>query len=351
MTIAFNSVFGSAGSGPGQFYAPSTYNGSPELISFDTNWIYVGDIGAATQGYWDGPTFHPPIKVTPDRIHYFNKERNYQTTLVLSNNPVGGNIPINNRGGTNYFFLNAFTVDDTHIYAVGADCLIVRFNKGTLTYVDEIVFATLVDFIGGIKVDSTRLYIHDRFNDTLNVYDKSTYELIKVFDWDTDAVGVIDFDIDSNYIYIADYYNYQVVKYNKSTFAVVGSFGTYGTGDSQFDDGFGYLAVDDVAIYVVDVYPPYHAHTVQAFDKTTFASTGVIPTTVAGTGNGEFGDLYGVRGIAVDNHVLWATDPSNSRIQTFTYTPPVVDSGGGGSSSGGLVLREDYFETEGIGPL
>lgn len=97
-----------------------------------------------------------------------------------------------------------------------------------------------------------------------------------------------------------------------SLLPLVSTFGSYGTGDSQFKDCFG-IAVDSNYIYTTDAVN----NRVQIFNKTNNAYVGQFGS--YGATDGLFSDP---RGIAVDSSYIYVSDAGNTRFQVFNKTSP-----------------------------
>lgn len=97
-----------------------------------------------------------------------------------------------------------------------------------------------------------------------------------------------------------------------SLLPLVSTFGSYGTGDSQFKDCFG-ITVDSNYIYTTDS----TNNRVQIFNKTNNAYVGQFGS--YGSTDGLFNDP---RGIAVDSSYIYVSDAGNTRFQVFNKTSP-----------------------------
>jgi len=177
----------------------------------------------------------------------------------------------------------------------------------------------------GIAVDADRyVYVADVLNNRIQKFDSSGSFIAT---WGSYGTGNGQFlypsrvakDADG-YIYVVDgdegdfigEANYRIQKFNSSR-AFVTTWGSYGTGNGQFDRPYG-IAVDaDGYVYVADTLN----ERIQKFDSWgTFITKwgGTLPC-YCGTGNDQFCHPYG---IAVDaDGYVYVTDSWNHRIQKF----------------------------------
>jgi hypothetical protein len=120
----------------------------------------------------------------------------------------------------------------------------------------------------------------------------------------------------SGNVYVADNGNRRIQKFTSSG-TYVTQWGSYGTGDGQFDYPCG-VAVDASGnVYVADA----SNQRIQVF---TSSGTYVTQWGTLGSGNGQFNYPYGV---AVDGSRACVADGSNRRIQVFDVTTvPVLVS-------------------------
>ena len=110
-------------------------------------------------------------------------------------------------------------------------------------------------------------------------------------------------------VYVSDPGNHRVAKFSP-TGEYLSEFGETGSGNGQFGEGIGPIAVGPEGdVYVAD---PAH-HRVERFDA---SGEYVSQLGSEGTGNGQFGTVIG--GIAVDQAgVVWVSDSSNHRVERF----------------------------------
>jgi PKD repeat protein len=112
----------------------------------------------------------------------------------------------------------------------------------------------------------------------------------------------------SGNVYVANYMYSQIRKFD-SQGTLITSWGTYGTGNGQFNGVYG-VAVDTGGyVFVTDMWN----HRIQKFSS---AGTFITQWGTAGTGDGQFNTPTGV---AVDNlGYVYVVDANNERVQKFS---------------------------------
>ncbi|MFM6057406.1 MAG: 6-bladed beta-propeller, partial [Microcystis aeruginosa] len=107
------------------------------------------------------------------------------------------------------------------------------------------------------------------------------------------------------------------------------TFGSFGTGNGQFNSPYGIAVGSGGNIYVTDTFNDR----VQVFNP-----SGVFQSTFGsfGTGNGEFSSPYGIAVGSRGN--IYVADTANNRVQVFR-TPEPSSIIGLGILGGGLVVR------------
>ncbi len=185
----------------------------------------------------------------------------------------------------------------------------------------------------GAVVDDSFIYVADRTNDRIQIFDKaSPYGYVDQFGTTGSGNGEFNssrnIDVDSNYIYVADQGNDRIQIFDKaSPYAYVGQFGTTGSGNGEFNQAKD-VKVDDSFIYVAD----RTNDRIQIFDKASpYGYVDQFGTT--GGGDGEFED---VEGVAIDSNYIYATD-AWFRVQIFNIASPyahVATVGSPGSGDG-----------------
>ena len=245
------------------------------------------------------------------------------------------------------------SADASYIYVVDrSNHRIQVFDKTTYAFVDKFGSQGSLDgeFINpqGIHVNNTYIYVADLGNDRIQVFNKSTYAFVDKFG--SAGTGDGEFDLpsdvftDANYIYVGDMSNNRVQVFNKSTYAFVDKFGSAGTGDGEFDGAAG-IRADDTYIYVIDI----SNNRVQVFNKSTYAFVEKFGS--AGSADGEFN--YPVH-LEINASSIFVADRLNNRVQVFnksTYAF-VEKFGSGGSGDGqfnfafGIALYGDLYVTD-----
>ncbi len=114
------------------------------------------------------------------------------------------------------------------------------------------------------------------------------------------------FDATGN-IYISDQYNHRIIKFDSSGI-FVSQFGSYGTGDGQFNYPQG-IAIDSTGnIFVADTYN----HRIQKFD-----ASGLYLARFGAQGSGDGQLSYPTSLIVDSSNIVWVVDNYNNRIQKF----------------------------------
>jgi alpha-tubulin suppressor-like RCC1 family protein len=110
---------------------------------------------------------------------------------------------------------------------------------------------------------------------------------------------------------VSDFANYRVAIFNAKTGAHISNFGSFGTGNGQFNGPRGICSGPGGFIYVAD----------SANDRIQkFTSSGTYVTKWGTSGTGD-NNLDGPRGVAVDPAGnVWVTDRGNKRVMKYTDT-------------------------------
>jgi DNA-binding beta-propeller fold protein YncE len=138
----------------------------------------------------------------------------------------------------------------------------------------------------------------------------------------------------SGNIYVADTGNHRIMKYNFSDDPIIDVnpfFGSYGTGDGQFDSPYG-IAVDSLGnIYVSD-------SNNSCIGKFTNKGDSIAKWGTYGTSDGQFDSPHG---IAVDSSGnVYVADSNNNRIEIFTSNGIFSPNGVRGAPvMGNLLIR------------
>jgi len=172
----------------------------------------------------------------------------------------------------------------------------------------------------GIAVDqSGKIFVADTANNRIQKFSSSdgiNYTFVTA--WGTYGTGNGQFDapygiaVDrSGFVYVSDRNNNRIQKFSSTdgiNYAFVTKWGAYGTGDGQFDAPYG-LAIDGSGlIYVADMLN----NRVQAFN-----SCGVFVAKWGTYGDGD-GQFYHPWGIAVDRSGnIFVTEYAGNRVQKF----------------------------------
>jgi tripartite motif-containing protein 71 len=167
-----------------------------------------------------------------------------------------------------------------------------------------------VDGRGSVYVNGN-VYVADCYNHRIQVFTNSGTYLTQ---WGTFGTGNGQFNfpygvaVDAGgYVYVADTDNHRIQVFTRSGVYLT-QWGTSGTGDGQFNYPWG-VAVDASGnVYVAD----YYNHRIQKF---TFDGTYVTQWGTYGSGDGQFAYPQGVAVDAAGN--VYGTDV-NHRIQVFT---------------------------------
>ena len=154
-------------------------------------------------------------------------------------------------------------VDDKNIYmAYQHEGFVVVFDRVTGLETNTIGFGVLNEPTG-IAVDDQRLYAVDDGNDRVAIFDKTSGNFVGQlgggygtgpgeFDFGDDYDDFLNgIAVDDTRVYVSDTYNSRIQVFDKSSYSFVFQFGSYGVGPSEFDEPYG-IAVDLEYIYVAD---------------------------------------------------------------------------------------------------
>ncbi|MBU6370663.1 MAG: SMP-30/gluconolactonase/LRE family protein [Patescibacteria group bacterium] len=289
-TPSYALQFGSAGSGNGQFNAPSDAAVDPSSGN-----VYVMDTGN-------------------HRVEKFNSSGTYLSQFGSSGN--GGN-------GQFFTMYRGIAVDSSgNVYV--ADNVYARIEKfnSSGSYVSQIGISPI--FYDFARDASGNFYVLEYSGSPGGAQvEKLNSSGSHVSTFGSSAGGLalhnangISVDSSGN-VYVADSGNNRIVKFNSSGTYLL-SFGSAGSGNGQFSYPVG-LAVDPLGnVYVADA----NHNRVEEFDAngnylTQFGS--------AGSGNGQFNTPYGLAMNPVGS-LLYVADYSNNRVEQFTV-PSVGISG------------------------
>jgi len=306
----FVGKFGSFGTGDGQFYIP-------QGLDADENYIY---------------NFDDTVPNSSKKIQIFNVNSPYN--FIDKKVVDGSDFPQANYKG--------LKVDANYMYLFNGYVRI--YNKiSPYTFIGKSAQQILgtINF-NGLDIDNSYIY------QTIGAIGAPAYGTIYIINknspFNTISTFTITSDInylaaccavDDNYIYVTENepgIDARVKIFDKnSPYSLIGSFGSFGTGDGQFDLAVG-IEVDDLYIYISDLrYSTARSNRIQYFSKTSpYTFIGKWGTT--GTGNGQFSHpTY----ISIKNDLLYVTDRDNYRIQIFNSNPAFIPGARGGGGSGG----------------
>jgi len=221
---SFVNLFGSIGSGPGEFSSPSD-------ICSDEDFLYICDSGN-------------------NRICKYSK--NDYSFISAIGTSGSDDDQFNSPQG--------ICCDDIYLYICDTNnSRIVKRLKSDLSFVSKIgTYGSGNDNFDnplGICVDSTYIYICDTCNNRIVKRLKSNLSYVSHFG--TSGSGDDQFDypygIDCNdtYLYICDYNNHRLKVHLKSTLAYFNKVGSQGSGINEFKYP-AYVAINETEIYVSD---------------------------------------------------------------------------------------------------
>jgi parallel beta-helix repeat protein len=148
----------------------------------------------------------------------------------------------------------------------------------------------------------------------------------------------IAFDSVGN-IYVVDQSNHRVQKFN-SAGVYQSQFGSFGSGNSQFNTPFG-IVIDSLDnIYVTDAFN----HRVQKF---TSSGTYISQVGSFGTTNGKFDTPTGIAVDGSDN--IYVADTNSDRIEKFSPTGTFLSSFGTTGSNNGELNGPNYITFDNLG--
>ena len=207
-TFELITTFGSHGTGNGQF-ADGPWN-----IAADDDYVYVND-------------------VTDNRIQLFNRsDYSFHATLVPLPADYDGSYGV--------------AVDASHIYYTMSSSTwpyqdLFTHNISTLAHESTFNYTTLAGQSEMLAVDDDALYIINRDQSKLYIYDKTSHALVHTINLASDSAyeptGVA---VDDYFIYVADRNPYSdgkaMLVYNKTTYTLITTFGTY---ENPFENPYG----------------------------------------------------------------------------------------------------------------
>ena len=210
----------------------------------------------------------------------------------------------------------------------------------------------------GVAVSTdNRIYVADYGNHRVQIFDGATRNYITTVGT-TGSAGASNTKFScptgvavsaDNRIYVADHSNDRVQIFDGATrnyIATLGTTGSAGASNTQFNYPFGVAVSTDNRIYVAD----YGNHRVQIFDGATRNYIATLGTTgSAGTSNTKFRHPTGVA-VSADNHI-YVADSSNDRVQIFDgATRNYIDTLGtlGTTGSAGTSNTTEFSHPTGV---
>jgi streptogramin lyase len=295
VNYCFSYIFGSKGTGDGQFVRPHDVDfnskGTVYVTDRERNDVQIFDKNGTFIKVWGGPGSDPGQFDTPYSLEVDSSDNIY--VVDRGNDRVQKFDPEGN-------FIAQFT--ETGVEGGGEE-------NGRFVHPEDIA----------IDHQSGMIYVADAVRDIIIKFDKDFNYISHIGSEDGDTgEGVIEFshphgiDIDSqDNIYVNDLDNPQIQKFNENgTF--VKKWGSLGTGPGQFTPPLEHLEVDDNTdrVFMVD---GEDNPRVQIFDTegNFLASIGT-----KGSGDGQFEEPEHVN-ISEDG-LLYIVDRGNGRIQVFS---------------------------------
>ena len=166
----------------------------------------------------------------------------------------------------------------------------------------------------GVAVDDRKIYIADRGNSRIVVFDKNTRQVFKTFGSHGSGEGQFnqmnEVAVDDRYLYVTDRLNHRIQVFEKKDCSYFNEFGSKGRRPGQFNQPVG-IYLDASSIYITD----HENHRIQIFDKRTLKVLGTI-----GVPGNEDGNFFKPTGIVVDKDRIYVAEWGNNRIQIFDKT-------------------------------
>ena len=354
-TFEYVSLFGSEGSGDGEFLRPrgvttnSTHifiadTGNHRIQIFDDMGNYAGQFGSISSdfGTIDDGTFNAPIGIATNSTHLFVSDSGNNRVQVFDFN---GNFVAkfgSSGSGDGQFFSNrGITANNTHIFVADAGNHRVQIFDFNGNFVAKFG-GTGPGFRGsgngtdqfrnpqGITANSTHLFVADADNHRVQIFDH-TGTFVSQFGGEGNGTGQFDnpvgITIHSTTLFVTDRDNHRVQVFDNAG-NYVAQFGGEGNGTGEFNSPRGIITTS-THIFVAE----HDNHRVQIFalpsslipcaDDQIRDGTGtcVMPTDSpvlsfgsTGNGNGELGDP---RAITTNNTHIFVTELDNDRVQIF----------------------------------
>ena len=275
-----------------------------------------------------------------------------QITIKESKKMVEFRAIFGRKGNNNGEFLGpvGIWVDDEKIYVADrGNNRIQVFNRKTHQFISKFgkPGSEISQFkrMNGVAVDGHRLFITDRENDRIQVFDKNSFEFITQFGKKGKRNGEfrhpIGIWIDSTYIYITDSENHRIQVFDKNTFNYVTKFGEAGNENGNFFKPTG-IVVDDSRIYVAE----WGNNRVQVFHKSSHYYLGKIDNQT-----GIKKELFSrTHGVAVSDKYLYVGGVANTCVQVFDkFNLGYVGSfGSKGAEEGQIEQLHGFYIKDGL---
>lgn len=173
---------------------------------------YMGYL--AGNNYRENMVYEPYDVLVNDGLIYIANTKN-ASILVLNESDNSYYGEISKRLG-DYLLLEprrlAVFGDNLYVADMGADCVKI-FNKKTFAYVGSIKDDDF-DGVESVAVTDDYIFVNDRFNYEIKVYDADNYEYVSSFGWFSDVHSI---QVHDNKLYVADYRGSYVYVYDTDT--------------------------------------------------------------------------------------------------------------------------------------
>jgi len=304
----FMGQFGSYGSGDGQLKNPSGIAVSQEgTWPNTTTYVYVVDSGNhRVQKFYSG--FY-----VSQWGSYGSGDGSYCSDFGKFKNPSG--IAAIKEGSFPHTYINIYVADSGNHRIQKFDSSGGYVSQWGSHGSGDGQFNSLIPRHSGIDITNDGyIYITDIGNQRVQKFDASG---LYISQWGSYGSGDVQFDNPSGIavssdgsIYVVDTDNNRVQKFNSSG-VYISQWGSYGSGDGQFNSPSGIAVSSDGSIYVVDT----NNNRVQKFNS---SSVYVSQWGSYGSGDGQFNSPSGIA-VSSDGSVF-VVDSGNHRIQKFSLS-------------------------------